>query len=221
MCVEEESNKLTGNYEGIFQRKSDAEVRHDSVLLARALREFDDVSADTDSNSTGASSNHINSPSSDDIISNSADDAKSKNIDQPCSSDVTSEGTCDPSEDEMERWIVLQVSKYSLLLFLNFFHIFIDFLTLILFEMLFYRFIFKNTFLLRSVLFFNFVLTRHVFFTIGSIVCFVKYFKFYERCRVRGVLERHRGAHFATYTQNKKGAYLRACDILSMTEPPV
>ena len=89
------------------------------------------------------------------------------------------------------------------------------------FEMLFCRFIFKNTFLLRSVLFFNFVLTRHVFFTIGSIVYFVKYFKFYERCRVRGASERHRGAHFATYTQNKKGTYLRACDILSMTEPPV
>jgi hypothetical protein len=130
--VDDESDKLTADHGPV-------EVRDDSALLARAAREFDDVTADPnpDSNSAGdavdvsggagdavvvaggagagsdaiACMGHVDplSPQSDDPITVSTDDTLPKDIIPPALDDVMQEDSHHPSDAEFESWIILQV----------------------------------------------------------------------------------------------------------------
>lgn len=124
--VDDESDKLTADYGPV-------EVRDDSALLARAAREFDDVTADPnpDSNSAGdavavsggaaasdsagsdatACVGHVGplSPLSDDPITVSTDDTLPKDIIPPALDDVMQEDSHHPSDADFESWIILQV----------------------------------------------------------------------------------------------------------------
>ena len=108
-------------------------MRDDSALLARAAREFDDVTADPnpDSNSAGdavavsggaaasdsagsdatACVGHVGplSPLSDDPITVSTDDTLPKDIIPPALDDVMQEDSHHPSDADFESWIILQV----------------------------------------------------------------------------------------------------------------
>jgi hypothetical protein len=114
--VEDESDKLTGEY-------GHAEA-DDSALLARAVREFDDVTADPDPDSSSSAGDgdtvgspdivagHEDSlsPPSDNLIAAPTNGTITKDFLIPALDDVMQESSHHPSEADLESWIILQVS---------------------------------------------------------------------------------------------------------------